>query len=262
MTELKVNRKFNYYAQIIANLALGDLKIRYKQTYLRFLWAFLQPWANLLIFAIVFAQIIKVPSEGAPYLLFSYCALLPWNFFASCFLSATTCMQKNYNLITRVNFPKITIPISAIVASLFDFLISFVMLIILMLYYKVGFNWIMLLALPIFLIQLVFTLGVVLIVVTLTMYVKDFEQAASFVMRLGMLISPVGYSLQMIPERFLKFYLLNPFAGLLDSYRKVLLHKTLPNLEYLGLSFIIALVILVLGWCFFKKGEPEFVDIL
>jgi lipopolysaccharide transport system permease protein len=176
-------------------------------------------------------------------------------------MSATTCMQKNVNLITRVNFPKITIPLSAIVASLADFLISFAMLIILMCYYKVDFNITMLLCVPIFFIQLIFTIGVVLIIVTLTMYIKDFEQAASFVIRLGMLISPVGYSLQMIPERVIKLYLLNPMAGLLDSYRKVLLHQSLPNLEYLGIGFFVSLIVLFFGFWFFKKGEPAFVDI-
>ena len=262
MEESQFKKSFNHYACIIANLALGDLKLRYKQTYLRFIWAFLQPPANLLIFAIVFARILKVPSEGAPYLLFSYCGLLPWNFFATCFLSATTCMQKNYNLITRVNFPKITIPLSAIVASLFDFLISFVMLIILMCYYHVGFNITMLLCVPIFFIQLLFTIGVVLTVATLTIYIKDFEQAASFVIRLGMLISPVGYSLQMIPERVIKLYLLNPMAGILDSYRKVLIHHALPDLEYLGICLFVSLIILIFGFLFFKKGEPVFVDML
>ncbi len=262
MSKSQSAEPFNYYFQIIVNLALSDLKVRYKQTYLRFLWAIVQPWANLFVFAIVFAHIIKVPSEGAPYLLFSYCALLPWNFFANCFSSATTCMQKNFNLITRVNFPKITIPLSSIVASLFDFFISFAMLVILMAYYKIGFNITMLLCAPIFFLQLLFTVGVVLIVVTLTMYVRDFEQAASFVIRLGMFISPVGYSLQMIPERVVKFYLLNPMAGLLDSYRKVLIHQTLPNFEYLGISFFISLITLIFGFWFFKKNEREFVDII
>jgi len=262
MEESQLRKSFNYYALIIANLALGDLKIRYKQTCLRFAWALLQPLTNLLIFAIVFSRIIKVSSEGTPYLLFSYCALLPWNFFATCFLSATTCMQKNVNLITRVNFPKITIPLSAIVASLLDFLISFAILIILMCYYKVGLNITMLFLVPIFLIQLIFTVGVVLIMVTLTMYIKDFEQAASFIIRLGMLISPVGYSLQMIPGKFINFYLLNPMASLLDSYRKVLLHQALPNFEYLSIGFFVSLVILIFGFWFFKKGEPAFVDML
>lgn len=246
---------------LIAALALKEIKERYKQRYLRFGWAVISPVFTMIVFTLIFSRVAKLPSEGVPYPVFNFTALVPWSFFAACLTFSCNSLITNYNLITRLKFPRITIPISSILASFLDFAIASALLVILLTIYhiNVGINIIYLI--PVFLVQLLFTLGLAFILSICNAYLRDVQSSLSIIIQVWMLASPVGYSLNMVKSfRFL--YLLNPMAGILDSYRKILIHNLAPNFSYLSISFFISLIIFVFGYRLFKKLERNLADII
>ena len=247
---------------LIAALGLKELKQRYKQRYLRAAWAVIGPIFSMIVFTVIFSRVAKLPSEGVPYPVFNFTALVPWSFFAACLGFSCRSLVMNYNLITRLKFPRITIPISSILASSLDFAVAVVLLAILFIIYhiSVGINIIYLI--PILLIQLLFTLGMAFILSISNAYLRDIQSALGIVIQGWMLISPVGYSLNMVGEKYRFFYLLNPMAGILDSYRKVLIHNVAPNFSYLAISFFVSLIVFILGYWFFKRLERNLADII
>ncbi len=255
--------RFLKWKDLILILALTNLKQRYKQRYLRFAWAVIHPLFMMAVFTIVFSRVAKLPSEGVPYPLFSFTALVPWTFFASSLSFCVYCLNAQFNLITRINFPKITIPLGSILATSFDFLIAICLLIVMFFLYRFTIDPKAILIIPIIIIQLIFTIGVGLILSIANVYLRDIQNALPLIMQAWMLASPVGYSLNMVVNDKLRFfYLLNPMAGILDSYRRVLLHNQLPSLYYLGMAFVVALITFIFGYWFFKRNEAHMADII
>jgi len=247
---------------LIAALALKEIKQRYKQRYLKLAWAIINPVFTLIVFTVIFSRVAKLPSEGVPYPVFNFTALVPWSFFAACLGYCCNSLVANNNLITRLKFPRITIPIASILAASVDFAIASILLAVLFLIYhiSVGINIIYLV--PILFIQLLFTLGAAFILSSANAYLRDTRSALQLIIQVWMLASPVAYSLNMVGEKFRFFYLLNPMAGILDSYRRVLIHNTAPNFSYLAISFFISLLVFIFGYWFFKKLEPNLADII
>jgi lipopolysaccharide transport system permease protein len=255
-------KSFNRWKSLIWAFALTNLRYRYKQRYLRTAWAVINPLLLMLIFTVVFSRVTKLPSEGQPYPIFNFTALIPWTFFATSLGFCVYCLNIQYNLITRVNFPKVTIPLGSILATCFDFLIGLGLLVIFFFIYGIRPGLRSFLVIPVIITQLIFMVGLGLIISIANVYLKDIQSALPIIIQAWMLVSPVGYSIDQVGAKFRFFYLLNPMAGILDSYRKVLLHNQMPNGYYLGMAFFISIIVFISGYVFFKKNEGEIADII
>ncbi len=251
----------NWHELIIA-FGLVNLKQRYKQRYLRAAWAVINPLMTMAVFTVVFSKVAGVQSEGAPYPVFAFTAIVPWIFFSSSVGFAVNCLNSNFNLITRINFPKITVPLGSVLATLADFMVSSALLAaVFALYgYPVGIN--ALYVVPVFAVHLMFTIGVCLIVSVLNVYFRDIQSAMPILLQVWMLASPVGYPVGMVDKALLPYYFLNPMAGILDGYRKALLHNCAPDLLSITIASVISITVFVAGYYIFKASEKNIADIL
>lgn len=252
------------FRELFFVLSLRDLSVRYKQTVIGVLWAFLRPFLTMIVFTIVFGRIAKLPSDGqTPYALLVYAAMLPWQFFASALQESSNSLVTNSMLISKVYFPRLIIPTSSIITSLVDFFLSFVILLGLMVYFQFPPTWNMLF-LPVFLLIAILTaIGIGLYITSLNVRFRDFRYIIPFIIQFGLYVSPVGFSSSIIPEKYRLLYSLNPMVGVIDGFRWAILgsesHIYLPGFF---LSVGIMLFFLWLGLRIFRKMERIFADII
>ncbi|MCK9602140.1 MAG: ABC transporter permease [Sphaerochaeta sp.] len=247
---------------LLLTLTFRDLQVRYKQSVLGILWAVLQPLSLMLMFTLIFSLLLKVPSDGLPYPIFVYSALLPWTFFANALGRAVPSIESNSSIIKKVYFPRELIPLSSVLATSVDFVIGFAIFLGMMLYYHVPFTPYMLYVIPILAIQIAFTVGISLFASALNAYYRDVRHALPLVTQLWMYASPVIYPISQVPERLKMLYLLNPMAGIMEGYRACLVKATAPTPLYLGIAAAGAVIMLVFGWWYFKRTEMSFVDVV
>lgn len=249
------------YRELIYFLTLRDIQIRYKQAALGITWSVLQPLLSMIIFTLVFGQLAKLPSDG-PYPVFAFAGLLPWQLFSNALSRAGTSLVSNRNLLTKVYFPRIVIPLSATLAGLVDFAISFVLLLILMAVYGVHLTW-ALFALPFLILLTILTaLGMGLWVSALNVQYRDFEHALPFIIQAWMYASPVVYSTNMIPKGIWQtIYGLNPISGVIQGFRWSLLGGDPPS-GLFWVSVVVVLFILVTSIFYFRKMEDGFADVI
>jgi len=250
------------YRELLYFLAWRDVKIRYKQAALGVTWAVIQPLLTMVIFSVIFGQLAKLPSDGIPYPVFSYAALLPWQLFAGALQRAGTSLVGNSNLITKVYFPRLVIPISAVAAGLVDFGISFVVLLGLMAFYGITPTW-AILTLPLFVLLAALTaLAVGLWLSALNVQYRDVQHMIPFLVQAWMYASPVAYSAGLIPGGPWRIiYGLNPLAGVIQGFRWALLGGNPPD-ELMAVSVLIVLVLLVSGLFYFRRMEKTFADVV
>ncbi|OGT06705.1 MAG: phosphate ABC transporter permease [Gammaproteobacteria bacterium GWF2_41_13] len=252
------------YRELFYILSWRDITVRYKQTIIGVLWAILKPFLTMIVFTIIFGRLAKLPSDGnTPYAIMVYAAMIPWQFFSSAVSDASNSLVDNAQLITKIYFPRIIIPISSIVTNFIDFLISFVILIILMIYFKFMPSW-HIIFLPFFVLILLFTAASIGVYITaLNVKFRDFRYVIPFLVQFGLYISPVGFSSSVVPEKYRLLYSLNPMVGVIDGFRWAILGGKSPFYLY---GFIISLGIicsfLVLGIYIFRKTEKTFADII
>lgn len=257
-----VLKRFSKWGDLVFALALINIKHRYKQGYLRIAWAVINPLFTMMVLFLVFSRVAKLTSEGVPYPVFSFVTLVPWSLFAASMGFCVYSLTANYNLITRINFPRATIPLASILATFLDFAIAFMLLVVFLFIFKIKVGFTFFLVIPVILIQLLFMIGLGLALSIFNVYLRDIQSALPLILQAWMLISPVGYSMDMVGDNLKFFYLLNPMAGLLDSYRKILLHDQMPDPYCLGMSFIISVAVFAAGYSFFKKNEKKLADII
>jgi lipopolysaccharide transport system permease protein len=249
------------YRELLYFLTWRDIKIRYKQTVLGFAWAVLQPLFMMVVFSLFFGTLAKLPSEGIPYPLFSYAALLPWTLFASGMTRSSASLVTDANLIQKVYFPRLIMPLASVLAPLVDFLAAFVILIGMMFYFGYTPGVTMLWLLPFILLELVFTLGVGLWLSAINVQYRDVGYTVPFLVQLGLFVSPVVYPTTMLPERFQVVYGLNPMAGVIEGFRWALLGTEPPG-YLIAASTGIAVLILVTGVFYFRRRERAFADVV
>jgi lipopolysaccharide transport system permease protein len=249
------------YRELLYFLTWRDVKVRYKQTVIGFLWAIIQPFLKMVVFSIIFGTLAKMDSEGFPYPIFLYAALLPWQFFAGSVSRSGESVVASANLIKKVYFPRLIIPIASVGACLVDFAISFVILIILMLYYNVVPTLSIFMVLPLVLATIFTALGVGTLISALNVAYRDFRYIVPFFVQIWMFLTPVIYSTGIIPENWRWLILLNPMAGIVDAYRSAILGKPF-EWGSLGISMGIAVVIFLCGLMYFRKTERYFADIV
>lgn len=250
------------YRDLFYIWTIREIKIRYKQSILGGAWAILQPLSLMLIFTVVFSYLVRVPSEGIPYPLFAYAGLLLWSFLTTGINFGVPSLVNNMGLLTKIYFPREILPVAAVCASLVDFLIGFVFFMILFLFYGAHI-YIMFLWLPIILLaEIMLVIGIVLIGSALNVFYRDVRFIIPLFTQLWFYASPVIYPLEVVPEWLQPYYALNPMVGILDSFRKVMLHNQAPSLPILFYSFIISMVLMILGLILFKRVEWKFADVI
>lgn len=248
--------------ELLWALTLREIQIRYRQSVLGIAWAVLQPLAMMLVFTVIFSVLLKVPSEGIAYPVFSYSALTFWTFFSGSLSRAIPSVEANEGLIKKIYFPREFFPISSVLSAIFDLAIAFVIFLIIMAYYHTPFTLKMLYVVPLVVIQTIFTIGVCLFASALNVYYRDVKYALGLIVALWMYATPIIYPMSLIPERFWKFYLLNPMTGLIEGYRNVLVKGVAPQLSYVGIAAAGAVLLFVLGYFYFKRIEMNFADVI
>jgi lipopolysaccharide transport system permease protein len=255
-------REFWAYRELLFFLTWRDIKVRYKQTVLGAVWAILQPVLTMVVFSIIFGRLAKLPSEGLPYPVFTFTALLPWQLFSFALTSSSNSLIESQNLITKVFFPRLIVPIASTIAGLVDFAIAFVVLLGMMFYYRITpqvYIW----TLPLFLLlALASALAVGLWLSALNVKYRDIRYVVPFLAQFWMYATPVAYSSQLIPEQWHWLYSLNPMTGVVEGFRWALLGKSALNLPFLLLSAVVVLIFLVSGLYYFKRVESGFADVI
>ncbi len=250
------------YRELLYFLVWRDVKVRYKQTVIGAAWTVIQPLLTIVIFTLVFQHFAKLPSDGVPYPLFSFTGLLPWNYFAKALNNGINSVVGSANLITKVYFPRLILPISAILSGLIDFGISFLCLLGMMIWYGLMPGW-GVLALPLFLLLAVLTaLSVGLWLAVINVRYRDVGQAIPFLIQLWLFVSPVAYPLSVVPEKWRVLYSLNPMTGVIEGFRWALLGKPMLDILPIAISIVVVLALLFAGIRFFRRMEETFADIV
>lgn len=250
------------YRELLYFLVWRDVKVRYKQTVIGGLWAILQPLVTVAIFTVIFGTFVKIPSDGVPYPVFAYAALVPWTYFAQALGRSGTSLVSEASLITKVYFPRLIIPFSAVISPLIEFCLSFVILLGLIAWYGGGWSWSMITA-PLFLLLACATaLSIGLWLSALNARYRDIAYTLPFLTQIWMYASPVVYPVSMVPERWRTLYNLNPMTGVIEGFRWALLGKTHPDYYSIAISVAVVAFLLLTGTFFFRRMSLTFADVI
>lgn len=250
------------YRELFYILAWRDFKVRYKQTVIGVAWSVLRPLLTMMVIVVVFSKLAKMPSEGnAPYAIMSLAGLLPWQFFSNALSESSNSLISNTNLFTKVYFPRILIPASSIVLGFVDFLITFVLLLLIMIFYQFMPN-INMIFLPFFFILTFFaSFGIGILMSTLNLKYRDFRYIVPFIVQFGMYISPVAFSSSIVPLKYQFLYSLNPLVGIIDGFRWCIIGGEVPlNVQSLAISVLVTTFFSILGIQYFRKTEKMLAD--
>ena len=251
------------YRELLFFLAWRDILVRYKQTVIGILWALFRPLLTMVVLTVVFGKWAKMPSEGIPYPILVFAAMLPWQFFANSFSGASSSLITNTSLISKVYFPRLVIPTSSVIVSFVDFLISVAILFALVFFYDFELTW-RIITLPLFiLIAIGAVLGAGFWIAALNVKYRDFRYIVPFIVQFGLYISPVGFSTSVVPDQWRWLYSLNPMVGVIDGFRWAILGKdTLIYIPGFIISTILVILLLISGTQYFRKTERTFADII
>jgi len=249
------------YRELLFLLTWRDIKVRYMQTVLGIGWAILQPLLTMVIFSVIFGQLAKLPSDGIPYPIFTFTALLPWQLFAFALTNSSNSLVGSQSLVSKVYFPRLVIPIASVLPGLVDFAFSFLILLVMMVYYHIPMNARML-TLPLFLaLALASALAVGLWLSALNVEYRDIRYVVPFLTLFWQYLTPVAYSASLIPEKWRLLYGLNPMTGVVEGFRWALLGNGHIN-GLIWVSLTIIIVLLVSGLAYFKRMEATFADVI
>jgi lipopolysaccharide transport system permease protein len=250
------------YRELFYFFVWRDIKVRYKQTVLGASWAIIQPFFTMVVFTLLFGRLADMPSDGIPYPVFSYSALVPWTYFAASLSLTGNSLVANANLITKVYFPRMALPASATLSGLVDYAIASLVLLAMMVYYDIQpslelFFW------PLLVIPLVFlSLGAGMVLAALNVKYRDIKYTIPFLVQLWLFLSPVIYPTSIIPGRFRFLSSLNPVSGIIEAFRASLIPDKHIDWQLLTTSILLSLLVFVLGWLFFTRTERSFADII
>lgn len=255
-------RELVQYSHLILSFARRDIRARYKQTALGAAWAVLQPLSLMIVFTLVFDKVARIPTDGTPYPLFSFSALIFWSFFSTSMSQGTFAMTANANLVRKIYFPRETLLLAVILSASLDLAVACAMLGILLVFYGHAISWTVLWVPLLLGLQVLFTLALICFTSAVHVYFRDIGHALSLGLQFWMFATPVAYPMSVVPESVRSLYLLNPMAPIIDGYRRAILYGQPPDLPRLGtvLAFVVAL--LALTYFGFKRAERTFADVI
>lgn len=250
------------FRELLYFFAWRDIKVRYKQTVMGVLWAIIQPFLTMVIFSLFFGRLASVPSDGLPYPVFSYAALVPWTFFANALAQASNSLVINANMIKKIYFPRLALPIASVFAGVIDFLLAFVVLLGIMLYYglvpTINIIW-----LPLFLLlALITSLGVSLWLAAMNVQFRDVHYTIPFLTQAWLFVTPIAYPSSLLPEPWRTLYGINPMAGVVEGFRWALLGTGTAPGKMIIVSVLVALTLFISGAFYFRRMEQSFADVL
>lgn len=250
------------YSELLYFLAWRDIKVRYKQTVLGVAWAILQPFLTMVVFSIFFGRLAKIPSDGIPYPIFAYCALVPWQLFANALNQSGNSLVANQQLITKVYFPRLIIPLSAVLSGLVDFAIAFVVLLGMMFYYGI-YPTMAIVTLPLLILFAIATaLAIGLWLSALNVQYRDVRYTIPFLTQFWLFVTPIAYPSSLVPEQWRILYSLNPMAGVVEGFRWALLGKAVEIGPQVMVSALVVIVFLLGGLIYFRRMEKTFADVV
>jgi lipopolysaccharide transport system permease protein len=250
------------YRELLYFLVWRDVKVRYKQTVLGVAWAIIQPFFMMVVFSLFFGRLGGMPSDGIPYPIFVYCALLPWQLFAHALSESSNSLVVNQNLITQVYFSRLVVPVSAVLGGIVDFAVAFLILLVMLAHYGIV-PGLAVLTLPLFILFAVLTaLGVGLWLSALNIQYRDVRYTIGFLMQFWFFATPVTYPSSIVPQSWRAIYGLNPLAGVVEGFRWALLGKAEPPAALLAVSGLAVLLLLVSGLYYFRRTEQVFADLV
>ncbi len=253
--------EFWEYRELLFFLAWREVLVRYKQTFLGAAWAVIQPFFAMVVFSIFFGKLAKMPSDGVPYPVWSFAALLPWQYFSNAVSHASNSLVGNANLIKKVYFPRLVVPVSGVLSGVVDFAIAFIILIVMMLFYGIRPGMAIFLLPAFLLLALVTALGVSLWISALNVEYRDFRYIVPFLTQIWMFATPVVYPSSLLSEPWRTVYGLNPMVGVIEGFRWALLGTSPPG-PMLAVSTVVACTVLVSGAFFFRRLERTFADVV
>jgi lipopolysaccharide transport system permease protein len=254
--------EFWQYKDVFYFLVWRNIKVRYKQTLLGMSWAVIQPFMTMVVFTIFFGKFAGIPSDGIPYPLFTYSALVPWTYFSVTLAATGNCLVSNGDLLRKVYFPRLALPVSTVISGLLDFAIASTVLFGMLIYYQVGLGWELCL-LPVLVLPLVvLSLGVGMFLAALNVKFRDVRHVIPFLVQLWLFATPIIYPVSILPDRFRLLASLNPMTGLIEGFRAILLPDRILDWSSLLVSCIVALLVFAAGLLYFQKTEAEFADII
>jgi len=250
------------FRDLLFFMSWRDISVRYKQTILGVAWAIIQPFFSMVVFSLFFGRLAKVPSDGIPYPIFSYAAVLPWGYFSAALGGAANSLVGSSTLISKTYFPRMTIPLAAVITPLFDFVIAFLFLIVLMIFYRITPTWNVIWLPFLLLLSVITALGVGLWLSAMNVQYRDIKYAIGFLLQLWMFASPVVYSTTLVPTQWRIIYGLNPMAGVISGFRWALLGTNTGPDYMMFVSVMVALLILISGAFYFRRMEKNFADMI
>lgn len=259
ITHLKTLYKFR---ELLWMWTVRDIKVRYKQSVLGAAWAILQPLSLTAIFTVVFSHLARVPTDGIPYPVFAYTALLPWTLLSTAISFAAPSLVNNMQLVTKIYFPKEILPLASVGVAVVDFAVAILVFVGMMLLYQVPLRSTFLWVILILAIQIALMVGVSLLAASVNVFYRDIRFVVPLALQLWLYASPVIYPASLVPGQFRLLYMVNPMAGLIESYRRTLLQGQAPVGIELILAGAVSLLLCTLGYLYFKRVEPEFADII
>ena len=250
-----------HYQDLFFFIVWRDVKVRYAQSILGVGWALIQPIFSMIIFTIIFGNLAKIPSDGIPYAIFSYVALVPWTYFSNAMVDSSNSLSVNSEMLTKIYFPRMILPLAATLSKLIDFIIAMSLVVVLMIWYRVVPTW-HIFMLPYFLLLLIITAGGLGMWLTaLSIQYRDIRYGLNFFVQLIMYGSPIVYPLSIIPEKFRLLYALNPLASIIEGFRSALLGKTAMPWDVIAVGSISAIILFITGAFYFRRMERVFADV-
>jgi ABC-type polysaccharide/polyol phosphate export permease len=248
------------FRELLLSIVRRDLLIRYKQTIMGFGWAIFMPVLNTIIFSVIFTRVTRLDTGGIPYPIFAFAGLLPWNFFATSVRFSTGSLTSNSALVTKVYFPRELFPLSAVLVSLIDFAVAFLVLVAMMIYYRIGVTWTVLFLPIVLVVQIAFTIGIGLILSMANLFYRDVKYLFEVVITVWMFATSVVYPVHLVGGRLARVLMLNPMTPIIDGYRAVLLRGTLPDPGPFAGAAVLSFVVLAVGWVIFHRMEFRFAE--
>lgn len=249
------------YRELFLFLAWRDILVRYKQTVIGIAWSVIRPLLTMIVLTVVFGKVAKLPSGNVPYPIMVFAAMLPWQFFANALSESSNSLISNASMLTKVYFPRLVVPVSTVIVAVIDFLISFVLLVVLMAWYRVMPSW-HIVAVPLLLgFAFVVSFGCGILLAALNVRYRDVRHIVPFIVQFGLYISPVGFSTSVVGERWRLLYSLNPMVGVIDGFRWAIFDDLLYWRGF-ALSIAVTIVIAALGIWYFRRTERVFADVI